>query len=181
MEQPTRTRMTAAQFLELPEDRHPIQLIEGKLVEMAAPIPKHQRLVKRFANLLDNLVPNGEVFISPIAVYLDENNVPEPDVVWVSEDGRCEIQDTLLRGAPELIVEILSPTTARYDKTVKFLLYEKYRISEYWIVDPIREQVEVWELTADEYSLKGTFQPTDTFASKVLGNQMINLTKAFSI
>lgn len=177
MSEQTRIRMTATEFFALPEDRHPIQLIEGELLEMAAPIPKHQRLVRKTLILLDSIIPNGEVFDSPIALYLDEDNVPEPDVVWVKEGGRCEIKETQLEGAPALVVEVLSPATARYDKTVKFLLYERHAIPEYWIIDPSQETIEVWVLLAEEYSLQDTYKAAASFQSKTLGDLTVDSMK----
>ena len=78
-------------------------------------------------------------------------------------------------GPPELAVEVLSPSTSRHDKTVKFLLYEKSGVREYWIVDPDHQQMEVWQLTDGEYELFGIFRTDDTFNSPALGSQTIDL------
>jgi Uma2 family endonuclease len=165
-------RVTAKEFFALPEERHPIQLIAGELIEMAPPKPTHQRIVARFYKLIDRLIPNGEVFFAPIAVYLDDDNVPEPDVVWVAEDSRCTIQNTRLDGPPDLVVEVLSPSTARYDKTVKFSLYERHGVREYWIVDPTTQAVEVWCLQNEIFVYQGVFLAKDTFDSASLGKKV---------
>lgn len=179
------TRMTAAEFLALPEEQHPIQLLEGKLIKMPPPIPNHQRVVRRLLVLLDSLIPGGEVFTSPIAVYLDEDNVPEPDVVWVAAESRCTIGATQLNGPPDLVVEVLSPGTAHAgkspdDKVGKFALYERHGVREYWIVDPAYELLEVWTLAGEAFTRQGMYEAGDEpFASPVLG-KAIDLAAVFT-
>lgn len=175
----TRIHMTATEFFQLPEDQHPIQLLQGSLISVPPPVPDHQRTVRRLLLLLETLIPDGEVFTSPIALYLDDENVPEPDVVWVSAAGKCEVKATRLEGAPELIIEVLSPSTARYDKSVKLLLYEKYGVREYWLADPILQQIEVWRLDDSEYVLHGTYGIGDEFVSAVLGDKIVRLSDIF--
>jgi len=174
------TRVTAKEFFDLPEERHPIQLIAGKLIEMPTPIPNHQRLVVRLIVLLNGLIPNGEVFTAPISVYLDDENVLEPDVVWVAEGSPCAIKDTHLDGPPDLVVEVLSPSTARYDKIGKFNLYERHGVREYWIVDPTLRSVEVWRLAETLFVYQGVYTAKDTFVSTVLGGKSVELNSVFA-
>lgn len=90
---------------------------------MPAPTRVHQRLIRKLLLKLQPLIPNGEIFLSPIDVYLDELNVIEPDMLWISPDGKCEIGEKRLIGAPDFIIEILSSGTSRRDKREKFNLY----------------------------------------------------------
>jgi Uma2 family endonuclease len=85
----------------------------------------------------------GKAFIAPVELYLDEHNIHEPDVLYLSPDTRCKVEEKRLRGAPELVIEVLSPRTARYDRQEKYRAYEQHQVSEYWIVDPVHETVEV--------------------------------------
>jgi Uma2 family endonuclease len=164
------TDLTAAQFLTLPESNQPIQLLEGKVVMTPAPNLKHQRLVFRLAKLIEQLAPDGEVFVAPVDVRLDDANVVQPDVIWIAPDSRCKsVEDQYWQGAPELVVEVLSPATARLDKSTKFRLYERHGIAEYWTVDPEAEFVEVWCMRDKRFDLSGVFGPGDTFDSVVLG------------
>src|SRR5215213_9960723 len=149
-------RVSAAEFDNLTaNDERRFELIDGEVIELAPPKIVHQRLVFGIAKLVDSLKPDGEVFVSPIEVYLDEYNIPQPDVVWVSANGICKIEELRLVGAPDLIVEILSPSTAKLDKTTKFSLYEKHGSREYWIVDPEYTQIEVWKRGANGFERQG--------------------------
>ena len=165
----SKTRMTASEFFQLPETNTPTELIDGELIMSAPPIPLHQRVVRLLLVLLDGLIPSGEVFPSPIAVYFDEDNVPEPDLVWVAENSRCVITDKRLEGPPDLIVEVFSLGTARYDKREKFELYERFGAREYWMTDPIGKYVEVWILSENRFVRHGVYGADDSFESLVLG------------
>jgi Uma2 family endonuclease len=175
----TRIRMTAAEFFQLPETTRITELIDGELIVGPTPVPEHQRLVFRSASVVDDLKPDGEVFIAPISVYLDENNIPEPDILWIAANSQCSIGEKYLEGAPDLIIEVLSPSTARYDKTVKFLLYEKYGVREYWMIDPSRKVVDVWTLVSGQYSQQGVFDKHQSFISAVLAGKTIHVSAIF--
>jgi Uma2 family endonuclease len=175
----TRPHITAAEFLAL-EDRDDLaQLLNGDIIAAPPPIPNHQRTVGEFYVELRQLIPNGEVFIAPIELWLDEENIPQPDVVWVAEGGRCVIEEKRLRGAPELIVEVLSPGTARIDKRDKYSLYERHAVTEYWIADAAEQFVEVYSLVEGKYTYLGTFGPTDSFISPALGGKSVDLSRIF--
>src|SRR5687768_16231992 len=126
-----RTRMTADEFFQLPETMQPTELIDGELIASPTPTPKHQLAVGAFFTLIHGLIPDGVVLFAPLSVYLDEENIPEPDVMWVAENSRCVITEKRLEGPPDLIVEVFSPGTAKRDKRDKFKLYEKHGVREY--------------------------------------------------
>ncbi len=165
----TGTRMTATKYYELPETNKPVQLLNGVIIVSPLPIPAHQRVIGRSYELLNNLIPDGEIFLSPIGLYLDEDNVPEPDIVWVAADSRCKVTEKRLEGPPDLIIEVLSPSTARYDRVQKFALYERYGVREYWLADHEAEYVEVFVLQEGRFTRQGAYGPEDTFHSPVLG------------
>jgi Uma2 family endonuclease len=174
-----RQRVTASAFFErYPETTEPIELIDGEVIALTTPAPKHQRVVRRFARLVEDSAPNGEVFFAPLDVRLDEWNVPQPDVFWVSAANSAIIGDKRIDGAPDLIIEVLSPGTARHDKTVKFLLYEKHGVREYWIADALRQQLEVWVLQAGAYVLQDIYTGEQSFLSPALG-RMVSLAGVF--
>jgi len=173
-------RMTAAVFFELPETNQIIELINGELIVSPPPILNHQRLVFKFAKLIESLMPNGEVFIAPVAVYFDEDNVPEPDIVWVAANSRCVLTDKRLEGPPDLIVEILSPGTERQDKKDKFKLYQKFGVREYWLAHPQERYVEVWRLENGIFVHQGVYGPDETFESGALGGKTVDLKMIFS-
>ena len=175
----TKTKITATEFFQLPEINTPHELIHGEVVMSPTPVPSHQRLVFKFGKLIDGRMPDGEVFIAPLSVFLDEHNVLEPDVIWVSDSGQCVVGERSLHGAPDLTVEALSPSTARRDKTVKFRLYQQHGVREYWLADPEAEYVEVWRLEAGAFVHQGVFGPEDAFESVVLGGKIIDLSQVF--
>src|SRR4051794_32423341 len=175
------TRVTAAEFEEMTaHDERRFELIDGEVIEMAPPKIVHQRLSRRLTRLVDDLKPDGEVFYAPIEVYLDEYNIPQPDVVWVSANSICKIEELRLVGEPDLVIGILSPSTAKLDKTTKFNLYEKHGSREYWIVDPAYAQVEVWKRGTNGFERQGVYGVGDTFESAVLGNKTDDVTPIFT-
>ncbi|MBK8026877.1 MAG: Uma2 family endonuclease [Chloroflexi bacterium] len=150
-------KMTAAEYFELPETNQPTQLIDGELIVAASPIPYHQELSGNLFVGLKSVVPDGKVYFSPLDLYLDDENVPQPDLIWVAADGRCTITPKRFEGPPELIIEILSPGTACVDKIRKFHLYERHAVTEYWIVNAEEGFVEVFQLADGKYVLHGVF------------------------
>ena len=175
----TKTRLTAAAFFQMPETNTPEELLDGEVIMSPPPVPKHQSVAFKTGKLLDSLIPNGEVFVAPVGVLLDEANVPEPDVVWVSESGTCRIGERYLEGAPDLIVEVLSPGTALRDKTTKFRLYERHGVKEYWLADPDAQYLEVWRLDEDRFIQQGVYGPGATFESAALGGKTVDLSAVF--
>ena len=170
-----RTRMTAAEFFEQPETTQITELIDGELIVSPSPVDEHQKLTGRFHLYLDRITVQsnlqGELRVAPMDVYFDEENVPQPDVFWVSASNeKCKLgEDGYWHGPPDLIVEVLSPSTARQDKVTKFELYERHGVREYWIADPKYRNIEVWSLVDGKYTRLGLFSEKDTFTSPVLG------------
>jgi Uma2 family endonuclease len=108
---------------------------------------RHQRVVKRLVVALDNFVEThdlGEVFVSPFDVLFDEGDYLEPDVLFVRKDRADVVTDRGIDGPPDLVVEVLSPSTESRDRGIKLERYRHYGVPEYWIVDPDEQTVEVW-------------------------------------
>jgi Uma2 family endonuclease len=176
----TTTRLTAAEFLTLPESNLPTELLEGEIIMALAPTVNHQRLVARFYDLVKKLAAGGEVLFSPIDVWLDDENVVQPDVMWVAPGSSCVVvENRYWQGAPDLVVEVFSAGTARTDKGKKFKLYEKYGTREYWMADPGEQYLEVWRREEERFQLVGVFGPEETFISALLGGQTISVGEVF--
>jgi Uma2 family endonuclease len=172
MAEPVKVRMTAAEFLSLPETNLPRQLLNGEVVELTAPELDHQDVAGNIFVLFRQVAKTigGKAYVAPVDVYLDELNIPQPDVLWIAPDSKCQAEGTKrLNGAPDLIAEVLSPSTAREDKRVKFRLYEKYGVREYWIVDPRDQLVEVWHHNDRHYDLLDAYGIGETFTSALIG------------
>ena len=164
--------MTAEDYFARPETMLPEQLLDGELIVSPAPTSEHQYALANLHLILHSLIPNGRICLSPADVIWDEYNVTQPDLFWMAENGRCVNKNHRYYGPPELIVEILSPRTARYDRTRKFDLYQKYSVTEYWIVDVDVRTIEVWTLQSGVYERVGHFLSGAAFESPVLGQRV---------
>src|SRR3989337_1870150 len=139
----------------LPEGA-PYQLIGGDLVKEPAPVPYHQILSKRLALELANFIENnglGEVLYAPMDVYFSEKEVYQPDIMFISQERMNIIGDKNIEAAPDLIIEILSPSSAYYDLRHKMRVYETSGVKEYWVVDPIEKGIEVYQNINGEFRL----------------------------
>jgi Uma2 family endonuclease len=179
MIQPTHTRINASDYYQLAEyKKHDlIQLINGEVILGMPPILKHQDIVREILILLALIARKlgGKAYDSPIEVRLDDNNIFEPDVLYIQPDNLAITQQDEKRiiGAPNLVVEVLSPSTAKFDRQEKYQAYEKHGVHEYWIVDPVYEVVEVWNLSdTGRYIRQGAFAGEDSFKSLVLGENI---------
>jgi Uma2 family endonuclease len=155
---------------ELPETNLPTELWDGELVMSPAPSFFHQTIVARFYKLLDAWVAPrglGQTGFAPLDMILTERQVVQPDVFFVSKE-RLAILTDRLRGAPDLVVEVLSPGTRRRDRLDKRDLYEQHGVREYWLIDPDAQTVEVLFLERGEYLLVGRWQPDGQAASRLL-------------
>jgi len=140
-----RGRLSVATYLELPESTTPTELVWGVMREPPAPRYGHQSVVTSLGAVLHSHVRRlglGVVCVSPIDVVLDADRalVVQPDIVFVSAARRAIVRGQIW-GAPDLVVEVLSPRTARRDRTVKLGWYRSYGVRECWLVDPARRQV----------------------------------------
>lgn len=171
-----KTRIQADTYYQLPayQDNTLIQLIDGEVMIGMAPNVKHQKIVREIMFLFMTIAKQkqGEAFDSPTEVFLDEYNIYEPDVVYLTPDSNCAVTEKNLVGAPDLVVEVLSPSTAKHDRSAKFQAYQGHGVDEYWIVDPVHETIEVWQLESDRFNLLGAFSSGDTFASRPLGEDV---------
>ncbi|WP_419165175.1 Uma2 family endonuclease [Candidatus Palauibacter sp.] len=133
---------------ELPDDGNRYEAIEGDVYMTPAPTFRHQRVGWRLGKALDRLLEepgHGVVVPAPFGVEFPATGEGvQPDLVFVSEERRGIITDAGLTGAPDLAVEILSPSTASRDRGLKLRLYERQGVREYWIVDPEENTVDVW-------------------------------------
>jgi Uma2 family endonuclease len=177
----THTRMTAAEFLDLPESMQKTELIDGEIIMTPAPELFHQELVGQTYILLRQLGKNGKAYLSPTDVYLDDTHVVQPDVLWVAENGACvSVEGKYLRGAPDLVVEVFSPGSIRYDKITKFKLYEQFGVREYWMIHPSEQYIEVYVLDVNRFVQQGVYQPGDIFTSSVL-TQSVDVNTIFGM
>jgi Uma2 family endonuclease len=140
-------RLTYQDLLRLPDDLLRHELIDGEHFMSPAPALKHQRIVVNLARILSTFVRAhrlGEVLVAPVDVLFSQHDVVEPDVLFVAAAHGERLRERYVAGAPDLVVEVLSPSNPGYDKIKKRRLYEAQGVPEYWIVDPAAETVEVY-------------------------------------
>ncbi len=137
-----------------------------------APLTSHQRVSFKLALAVGSFVDAedlGEVFTAPIDVRLGElANPVQPDILFIHKARLDIIKERWIDGAPDLIVEILSPGNWIDDRRTKYRLYALSGVREYWIVDPDKRQIEVFVLRGGDYELIGRFGPEETARSEVL-------------
>ena len=143
-----------------------------------SPTRLHQVLVLAVAMYLKQVIPGGEVYVAPLDVHIGDGEVVQPDVFWISENNdRCVlVNDQYWRGSPDLIVEILSPSTEGLDWREKFDLYEKHGVKAYWLVSQTYS-VHVFRLEDSKFARQGVFGLDDKFVSQILGEVEVDVRK----
>jgi Uma2 family endonuclease len=139
-------KLTYDDFLSFPDDGQRHELIDGEHYVTPSPATVHQRLVRELLVSLNahlKATRTGEVFAAPFDVVLSYHDVVEPDLLVVLADQVDIVTDQHVRGAPALVVEILSPGTKRRDLGIKGRAYERWGVREYWLVDPDRRAVTI--------------------------------------
>lgn len=167
---------------ELPESNLPVELWDGELVMSPAPSFRHQEVVGRFYKQLDSWVSThrlGKTGIAPLDMVLTATRAIQPDVVFISNDRLGIIQEQV-RGAADLVAEIISPGSRRRDRIDKRDLYEQHGVREYWLIDPEAGTVEVLFLEAGAYQLAGRWRPGESAMSRLLEGFQVPVDSLFS-
>ena len=158
---PPQGRWTYADYAALPDDGNRYEIIAGVLYMTPAPGTGHQSISARVVTFLVTHVEFaglGRVFAAPVDVELAPDTVVQPDIVVVLSANLHRITPSRIIGAPDLVVEILSPGTAGYDRREKQDAYARSGVGEYWIVDPGAQTVELLTLNKGGYRSHGVFR-----------------------
>lgn len=161
-------KYTYEDLLTTPNDGHQYEVFEGELIMTPAPNRAHQKAHATLFRILSRYISEhslGEIYSAPFDVYLDEETVFEPDILFVSRERLHIIDEQKVNGAPDLVIEILSPTTEQRDRGFKFKRYAKEGVKEYWIADPMNKTLEVYQLTEKGFSLVRKFAGLDNVHS----------------
>jgi Uma2 family endonuclease len=159
--------LTVEDYRLLPEGGPRYQLIEGDLYMAPAPNRYHQSVVINLILIIGNYLlkrPIGKVYVAPFDVYFDDVNVHQPDIVFVSKKNRI-LTDAGAEGAPDFIVEILSPKTAYLDKKSKKRVFARSGVKELWIIDPDTKSIHVYYLQQDRDNPVASYGEKDTLTS----------------
>jgi Uma2 family endonuclease len=152
VEKPAR-RWTYEEYYKLDDDQR-YEIIEGNLLMVPAPDTWHQDWVGELYLILRHHVTRqkaGKVFLSPVDVVLDPHNTVQPDLVFIAQANLRIIQHRAIFGIPDLLVELVSSSGARRDRQIKWDLYARFGVKEYWIGDPAEKTFEVLTLKASKY------------------------------
>jgi Uma2 family endonuclease len=147
-------KLTYDDLVDMPDDGLTREILDGVLFVTPSPVPMHQRVSRRLLRQLEDYFESrslGEVFDAPLDVILGLHDVAEPDILVVTDQAL--ITNRAIEGAPALVVEILSPSTANRDRTLKRARYAAAGVAEYWIVDIERQRIECLTLAGDGYTL----------------------------
>ncbi len=177
-----RKRSTYQDYLKTPDDIR-YQLIEGELIREPAPTVPHQSVVMNLSNILWNFAKSrgmGKVLAAPTDVYLSETNVLQPDILFISGDRTGIITERCIHGAPDLVVEIVSPSSVRRDRGAKRELYARYGVAEYWLVDPVATSIEVLRLTDGHFTPTGRYSHADALTTPLLSGLTVHLNEVFA-
>lgn len=175
-------RFTYEDYLKTPDDIR-YELIEGELIMTPSPVPYHQRIVMNIGFKMEEFVKKnriGKVFIAPCDVYLDNENVLQPDILFISNERANIIGEKNIQGAPDLVVEILSENSAYNDLIRKKKLYARFGVKEYWIVDPELKTLDIYTLKSNEFVPDRSFSENQILESSLLGGLKINLSEVFA-
>ena len=177
----TAMKHTYADYLETSDDER-YELLHGELIMAAAPLIAHQYILIKLVAKVETFVDEcnlGTVYCAPFDVVLSEYNVVQPDLLFVSNERAQIITRENIQGAPDLVVEILSPATAERDRSVKFELYAEHGVQEYWIVDPDARTITVFLLNEGEFEEVDTYSEGETLTSPMLAGFTFKLEGKF--
>jgi Uma2 family endonuclease len=165
------------------EEGAPFQLINYDLVMSPSPNPGHQdisfKLALTVGIFLNSKNDKGFVVSAPMDVKFDDGNVLQPDLLYITAERKPEIVKDRIVGAPDLVIEILSPSNAYYDLRQKKDIYEKYGVKEYIIVDPVQQNADLYALKDGAYYLHQKAQKTESLNSLLLPGLSFDLSKLF--
>ena len=178
----TAVRLTYEDYAKTPDDER-WELIDGELIMSDSPNLPHLRNQSELGYSMMQFVKQndlGEVFYSDADIVLSDTVVLKPDLSFVSKERAHILTYANIQGAPDLVVEILSPSTARRDWGVKRELYAKHGVKEYWIADPANKIVWVMLLKGGVLEIQQTCYPGDTIASSVLAGFTVEVDDIFA-
>ncbi len=132
------------------------EIINGEMIRKSAPSPVHQEVLKNLLYIIEThnrLEKKGRLFCAPIDVFLDDYNKLQPDLFFISEKKKSIITNDGIMGVPDLVIEIISPTSVIRDRIEKKNVYERFAIPEFWLVDPQYQAIEIYTLKNNRYEL----------------------------
>ena len=177
----TTDKYTYKDYLLIDDDKR-YEVIRGGLIMVPAPFTIHQRVSMNLVFIINKYVREkrlGEVLVAPTDVVLSEDTVVQPDILFISKERLDIIKEAAIMGSPDLIVEIVSPSSASYDTVEKRDIYEEYGVKEYWLVFPQEKAIEVLTLESNIYREFCKGRKTGVVMSKIIAGLEVDLKEVF--
>ena len=174
-------KLTYQDYMKTPDDER-YELVNGELIEIPAPFIIHQRISRELGVRLYTFIKEndlGEIFTAPCDVVFDDENVHQPDLLFISKERSRIIGEKNVEGAPDIAIEIISKSSAYTDYVVKKGLNEKFGVKEYWIVIPDEKMIEIYLLQGNKYTLFKQFNVEETLESPTLKGFKLTLKEIF--
>lgn len=173
---------TYQDYLELPDDGNRYEIIEGELIMSPAPYTIHQEVSLNIVVELANFIRKkkiGKIYYAPTDIILSDINIVQPDILFISKENLQIITEKNIKGVPDLIIEIISPSTGYHDLRGKKDIYEKFGVKEYWLVDPQKRWVELYLNIEQKFELQKRLKEKGILKSLVLKGFEIGLETIF--
>ena len=174
-------KLTYEDYCAAPDDRR-CELLNGDLMMVPAPNTTHQRVQRRLGYKLTQFIEDralGELFYAPFDVVLSDTDVVQPDLLFISREREHMITAENVRGAPDLVIEILFPSAADRDLGYKHELYGRHGVLEYWVFDPMAETIAVHRQRDGVLELTDTLGRRDTLHTPLLKGLELQLDDVF--
>ncbi len=175
-------KLSFEEFRQLPIDGKRYELVRGEVRVTPAPATRHQFTLQNLAgSLWPHVVKNnlGEVCTVPLDVRLGSDTALQPDLIFVSNARARIIQEDWIAGAPDLVVEVLSPSTAAYDRVTKLPIYAEAGVPEFWLIDSQARTVEVLKLQGKKYFVDATLAGDQVLTSNLFAGWQLPLRDLF--
>lgn len=159
------------------------ELIDGEIYLVPSPTPKHQQVVLNLASILREFVLSrdlGLVGVAPLDVVLSDEDVLQPDVIFIAKERLGIVGERNIQGAPDLVIEVLSPSTAERDRTIKRARYARFGVREYWMVEPISKTIEVLKASQEGFETVRVYPEGTAVESPVLSELQLDVNSVFA-
>jgi len=177
-QKPSPRAWTYEDYLRIPDDGNRYEVVWGELIMPPSPTPGHQSVVVNLSRILSEHVTAydlGRVYVAPLDVVLAEHNVLQPDILFISKERLGIVTETHVAGSPDLVVEVLSPGTAAFDRGRRMDAYAAFGVAHCWLVDPRSHAFEVYELRGERYELVARFIEAEAFAPALFPGLTVSL------
>jgi Uma2 family endonuclease len=174
--------LTYEDYLEFPNDGRRYEILEGELMMTPAPSPQHQDVSINLEFFLYAHIRRfglGKLFHAPFDVIMSNISIVQPDILFISVEKLSSITERGFEGAPDLVVEILSPATQRYDRINKLKIYASHGVKWYWLVSPHEKTLEEFELQEGGYTLRQAHSGNDSFKPLLFQGLTIELSEVW--